>query len=62
MMRSPSWRLGFLGLTALSAAVLLSPLAFTQQKAAERGGQEEFGHYDIAPDWNEAASRWPGRM
>jgi hypothetical protein len=47
-----SLRLAFLSLTALSTAVLLSPLAFTQQKPAqERGGQEEFGPYMFDATW-----------
>ncbi len=50
-MRVKGWRLGFLAFTAVSAAVLLSPLVFTQQTPVERGGQEEFGPYELVPDW-----------
>ena len=60
MMRAPSWRLALFGLTAASATALMSPLAFTQQKPAqERGGQEEFGHYELVPEFNQGLPDGP---
>jgi hypothetical protein len=41
-MRRKSWLL-----TVLLAVVLVSPVAFMQQ----RGGQEEFGHYEVVENW-----------
>jgi len=51
MMRATSWRLALFGFAAVLATVAMSPSAFTQQKAQERGGQEEFGPYMFDADW-----------
>jgi hypothetical protein len=48
-MRVPSWRLTLWCSVIVAASVSLTLSASAQQK--ERGGQEEFGPYEVVPDW-----------
>lgn len=48
-MRLPSWRLTLWCSVIAAAFVSLTLSASAQQK--ERGGQEEFGPYEVVPDW-----------
>jgi hypothetical protein len=48
-MRVPSWRLALWCSVIVAASVSLTLSASAQQK--ERGGQEEFGPYEVVPDW-----------
>ena len=49
-MRARSWRLTLSCLTVAATSVSFSPSASMQSKVGA-GGQEEFGPYEIVPDW-----------